>query len=239
MSTVRGLRPRETGHEMALGRSLRVFRNRAGREDPEIDEQAVDLTVRAVEGPEIEFAAYAEDCRIFGFFRHSAERLSDALNGATEYLLTDVLIVPLAGGPTSERKELAVLRHELLAVRAIGARGNGSRRLRTRAAPITVKMGPYTLHGYCHGPPGGDPIAAIRRRRPMVPLTDAWIEYLSAGVSHRARVGPLIFNRDAADWVALAKDEAVRMPDLPAESRMDPHAKDMTGYITTGPLSSW
>ena len=30
--------------------------------------------------PEVEFAGYAEDCRIFGFWRHDAERLSDALN---------------------------------------------------------------------------------------------------------------------------------------------------------------
>jgi len=183
--------------------------------------------------PEVEFAAYAEDRRIFGFWRHAAERLSDALNEHQEYLLHDVLIAALETGRTSEARELLVRRDELLAVRATGPRGNLVRRTRTRPSPITLQTGPYTIHGYFHGPPGADPLQQIRRRKPMVPLTEAWIEYQADGEVHRARVGVIIVNREVLDWVRLSHDDEVRLPDLPAESAIDPHAKDLTGYILT------
>lgn len=184
-------------------------------------------------GPEVEFSAYAEDCRIFGFWRHGAERLSDALNAHETYLLHDVLIAALADGRTQELRELRVERDELLAVRAAGPRGNAARRSRVRPAPLTLQAGPYTIHGYLHGPPGADPLLNIRRRKPMVPLTEAWIEYAAGGELHRGRVGVIIVNHDAADWVSISRDDEVRSPGLPAESAIDPHAKDLTGYIFT------
>ncbi len=182
--------------------------------------------------PEVEFAAYTADCRIFGFWRHGAERLSDALNETDSYLLHDVLVATLDDGRTIEAKELLVHRDELLGVRAAGPRGNAARRPRVRPSPITVGIGPYTVHGYLHGRPGADPLQQIRRRPPMVPLTEAWIEYAAAAELHRVRVGVLIVNHDAADWVRLSRDEEVRLP-LPVETALDPHAKDLTGYILT------
>ena len=182
---------------------------------------------------EVEFAAYAEDCRIFGFWRHDAERLSDALNANEEFLLHDVLLAALHDGHTSDAREFLVRRDELLAVRGAGPRGNIARRARTRASPITLQTGPYTIHGYLHGPPGADAVRQILRRKPMVPLTEAWIEYLAGGELHRARVGPIIVNHEILDWIRHSRDEEVSMPDLPAESAIDPHAKDLTGYITT------
>src|SRR5690606_9387347 len=122
--------------------------------------------------PEVEFAAYAEDCRIFGFWRHGAERLSDALNEQDEYGLHDVLVAALDDGRGTELRELQVRRDDLIAVRAAGARGNPERRSRVRPSPITLKAGPYTIHGYVHGPPGADPLIQMRRRKPMVPLTE-------------------------------------------------------------------
>lgn len=184
-------------------------------------------------GPEVEFAAYAEDCRIFGFWRHGAERLSDALNEHETYLLHDVLIGALDDGRTQELRELLVGRDELLAVRAAGPRGNAARRSRVRPSPLTLRVGPYTIHGYLHGPPGADPLLNLRRRKPMVPLTEAWIEYEAGGALHRGRVGVIIVNHDAADWVRISRDDEVRLPGLPAESAIDPHAKDLTGYIHT------
>ncbi len=183
--------------------------------------------------PEVEFAGYAEDCRIFGFWRHDAERLSDAVNAHEEYLLHDVFLAALHDGHTIDARELLVRRDELLAVRGAGPRGNVARRTRTRASPIILQTGPYTIHGYLHGPPGADAVRQIRRRRPMVPLTEAWIEYPAGGELHRARVGPIIVNHEAFDWIRPSRDEEVRMPDLPAESVIDPHAKDLTGYILT------
>ena len=182
---------------------------------------------------EVEFAAYAEDCRIFGFWRHDAERLFDALNAHEEYVLQHVLLAVLDDGHTSEARELLVRRDELLAIRAAGPRNNLARRTRTRPTPVTLQTGPYTVHGYLHGPPGADAVRQINRRRPMVPLTEAWIEYPAGGSLHRARVGPIIVNHEILDWIRHSRDEEVHMPGLPAESTIDPHAKDLTGYILT------
>ena len=182
---------------------------------------------------EVEFAAYAEDCRIFGFWKHDAERLSDALNAHDEYKLEHVLLAALDNGQTSEARELLVRRDELLAIRAAGPRGNVARRSRTRPSPVTLKTGPYTIHGYLHGPPGADAVRQINRRRPMVPLTEAWIEYPAVGSLHRARVGPIIVNHEILDWIRPSRDEEVQTPGLPVERAIDPHAKDLTGYILT------
>lgn len=182
---------------------------------------------------EVEFSAYAEDCRIFGFWRHDGERLSDALNATDEFLLHDVLLSALEDGRTTDAREFLVQRQEILAVRGAGPRGNVARRARTRPTPVTLQTGPYTIHGYLHGPPGADAVRQIRRRKPMVPLTEAWIEYLAAGSLHRARVGPIIVNHEAFDWIRHSRDEEVSTPSLPAETTIDPHAKDLTGYITT------
>lgn len=182
---------------------------------------------------EVEFAAYAEDCRIFGFWRHDAERLSDALNAHDEYMLQHVLVAALDDGHTTEARELLVRRDELLAIRAAGPRGNLARRSRTRPSPVTLQTGPYTIHGYLHGPPGADAVRQITRRKTMVPLTEAWIEYPVGGSLHRARVGPIIVNHDVLDWIRHSRDEEVHMPGLPVETTIDPHAKDLTGYILT------
>ena len=98
---------------------------------------------------------------------------------------------------------------------------------------MTLKTGPYTIHGYLHGPPGADAVRQINRRRPMVPLTEAWIEYPAVGALHRARVGPIIVNHEILDWIRPSRDEEVHMPGLPAEKTIDPHAKVLTGYILT------
>ena len=197
------------------------------RPEPEIEPEVAPTPT------EVEFAAYAEDCRIFGFWRHDAERLSDALNEHDEYHLHDVLLAALGDGHTNDQRELLVRRDELLAVRGAGPRGNPARRARTRPSPITLQTGPYTIHGYLHGPPGADAVRQINRRRPMVPLTEAWIEYPTAGGFHRARVGPIIVNHETLDWIRHSRDDEVHMPGLPVESTIDPHAKDLTGYILT------
>ncbi len=99
--------------------------------------------------------------------------------------------VALEDGRSIPAQELWVAREELLAVRASGPRGNPGRRSRTRPYPVMLQSGPYRIHGYLHGPPGADPIRQLARRKPMVPLTEAWIMYQAAGQEHRARGAPL------------------------------------------------
>lgn len=187
------------------------------------------MGLAAVEREE-EFAAYTEDCRIFGFVRHRAERLSDHLNAATSVRLESVLLVALDDGRTVEAREMTVERDELLAVRAAGPRGNAARRSRTRPSPIILKTGPYIIHGYLHVRPGSDPVQHLRSRRAMVPLTGAWIEYQAVGDHHRARIGTIIVNRELIDWADRSRDEDVRIQ-LPVETSIDPRAKDMTGHV--------
>jgi hypothetical protein len=182
-------------------------------------------------GPEIEFAGYAEDCRVFGFLRLTGDRMTDLLNDESTYRLTDAMLVRLDTGAATQVTDLTVHRDEILAVRASGPRGDPERRSRRRPYPMTLQTGPFTVHGYVHGIPGGDPIREVRRRPPMVPFTEAWIEYVSGGQHHRARVGTVIVNREAWDWIRVSRDEEIRLPDLPAETKPDPMAKDMTGYI--------
>jgi hypothetical protein len=179
---------------------------------------------------EVEFSAYTADCRVFGFLHLGAERLSDALNELDEVHLDSVLLVALEDNRAIEVRDLVVARDELIAVRASGPRGNAARRVRTRPSPVAVQAGPYMVRGYVHGPPGGDPLRRFRSQRPMVPLTEAWIEYEAGGSPHRARVGPLIVNTAFVDWVERAKETDVRV-DLPVEMRIDPRAKDMTGHV--------
>jgi len=179
---------------------------------------------------EIEFSAYTEDCRVYGFLKLEAERLSNALNTREQFELSSVLLVALEDSRAVELNRLVVTRDELVAVRASGPRGNPQRRSRRRPAPVGMRAGPYLIHGYLHTPPGSDPLQEFRRRKAMVPITEAWIEYSAGGLPHRARVGTVIVNRDFVDWIDHAKDAEVRK-DLPAEMRVDPRAKDMTGQI--------
>ena len=210
-----------------------LFR-RLGRPDPpDVDEpQADPLPPISPLQREEEFAAYTEDCRIFGFIQLDSERLTDTLNEREEFRLDSVLLVALDDGRAVEARELVVRRDEVLAIRAGGPRGNMARRSRTRPSPVILKIGPYTIHGYLHVPPGADPLQHIRHRKPMVPLTSAWIEYRANGEDHRARIGTIIVNRQLVEWVDRSRDEDVRM-DLPVEQRYDPRAKDMTGYVRT------
>lgn len=204
-----------------------------GRQPVEASPEPARFATLAREPIEIELAAYAEDCRIFGFVDLDADRLTDYLNQREQFELRDVLLVALEDGRASEAKNLMVERHELLAVRGSGPGGNPNRRGRTRPYPMTLRTGPYTIHGHLHGLPGADPLKALRLRPTMVPLTESWIEYLADDDAHRARVGTIIVNREVIDWIRVSTADELRLPNLSVETKPDPHAKDLTGYIRT------
>jgi hypothetical protein len=180
--------------------------------------------------PEVEFVAYADDCLLSGHVRLAADRLSDMLNAHDEYLLVDVLVERLDDSPAIEVKEVLVERDELLLVHATGPRGDQGRRRRTRVHPVAMQMGPYHVRGYVHTVPGGDPLTSIRRRKAMVPLTEAWIEYTAGGTRQRRRVAALVVNREQIDWIVNAADEEIEYPDLPV-APSGPLLKDFTGEL--------
>ena len=180
-------------------------------------------------GRELEFVAYGEDCVLSGFVRMNAERLSDMLNAHDEYLLTDVLLERLDDGGTTDVKEVLVHRAEVLLIHATGPRGSASQRRRTRAHPVALRVGEYSIRGYLHALPGADPIQEIPRRETMIPLTDAWIEYQSGAERHRRRVGTVVLNRERIAWIVPATIEEVEMPDTPLKADRGSRLKGFTG----------
>ena len=78
---------------------------------------------------------------------------------------------------------------------------------------LALKMGPYHVRGYFHALPGADPVVAIRRRKAMVPLTDAIVEYTINGDRRETRVDTLIVNREQIDWVEVATPAHVEFAD--------------------------
>lgn len=215
----------------SIGHRLRVvFGRPAARTEP-IDEGPRSM---ARSTKQVEFVAYGEDCVLSGMVRMDADRLTDMLNDHDEYLLVDVLVEGLTDERSVEVTEVLVRRDELLLVHAAGPRGNQDRRRRTRSHPVAIQAGPYHLRGYLHVLPGADPVQAIRRRKVMVPLTDAWIEYPSISGGQRRRVGTVVVNREQIDWIVPAVDDEVEMPDLPLSADQGRLVKDFTGALFDG-----
>jgi hypothetical protein len=180
---------------------------------------------------EVEFVAYAEDCILSGMVRMAADRLTDMLNEHDEYVLVDVFVEGLAGDRAVEVSEVVVRRDELLLVSAAGPRGDQGRRHRTRSHPVALQVGPYLVHGCLHALPGADPIRAIQRRKSMVPLTDARVEFPAATGRPRLRLGTVMVNREQVDWIAPAVGADVELPDLPPTGKHGPMVKDFTGAL--------
>jgi hypothetical protein len=185
---------------------------------------------------EHEFIAYAEDCLLVGHIRLGAARLTDLLNDHDEYELVDVEVIAIGADRAIDVTTAVVNRDEILLVHATGPRGSRERRTRTRQHPVAMQLGPYHVRGYIHALPGSDPIASFRHRKPMVPLTDAWVEYQDGKVRQRRRVATLVVNRHQVDWVVEAVDDEVEMPDIPLTAEKGTLAKDFTGSLF-GPSS--
>jgi hypothetical protein len=178
--------------------------------------------------PQIEFVAYTEDRRLFGRIALAEGRLTDMLNAIGELELVDIAVESLASGEITETRSLVVGRDEILVVHATGPRGDPGLRTSSRSHPIVVKSGPYRIEGDLHVLPTSDPFVAMRRRPPMVPLTNGVIEYEVAGEPVTRKVETLLVNHAAMDWAVPANDE-VRV--LTAPLTHDVHAKDYSGEL--------
>lgn len=210
----------------SLGRRLHLQFAR-----PVADEAAdADALANEPDGVEVEFVAYGEDSLLSGRLILAGERLTDMLNAHDEYLLTDVQCERLDDGTVLEVHEVLVPREELLLVQAAGPRGNLGRRTRTRPTPVLVQSGPYQIRGNLHSLPGADPLANLRRRKPMVPVTDAWIDFELGGRHLSRQLEVLIVNRELIDFVALAAASKIELPTMPTRKggRL---LKDMTGHV--------
>ena len=165
---------------------------------------------------QLEFVAYGEDCILSGRAVLDSDRLTDMLNDHDEYAVSG-LSVQRFDDPTPFEldDEIVVPRDEIILVQATGPRGDAARRHRTMPQFLALKMGPYKVRGYFHALPGADPVVAIRRRKTMVPLTDAKIEYAMHGSRREVKVDTVIVNRDQIDWVEIMLPNQVEFPEGP------------------------
>lgn len=155
------------------------------------------------DAPLIRFAAYVAHRRVFGWVRLHEDRLTDLLNAHDELHLVDVGLESLPNGWPGTVDEVILPRDELIAVQASGPRGDPGLRRATRAHPIAIRSGRYLVGGYLHVPNGTDPLEGAQSRPPMIPLTDASIEYWVGNRREHQASGTIIVNRERADWIRL------------------------------------
>lgn len=151
--------------------------------------------------PEVDFVAYTSDERLSGRVRLNSARLSDMLNGYDEYVLVDALAERLPHGGSLVVSEILLLRKELPLVHAAGPRGDRTLRIPTQRHKIVLRSGRYLVSGRLHSEPGEDPLSSLRARRPMVPLTDATIEFRRGAEIVAEPIGTIVVNRELVDWV--------------------------------------
>jgi hypothetical protein len=161
---------------------------------------------------EVDFVAYGVDCVLSGRAVLDGDRLTDMLNDHDEYVLIDVTVERFDGGPSITVPEVVVPRDELWLIHATGPRGDSGRRHRTAQQHVALKVGPYSVRGFYHALPGSDPATAITRRKPMVPITRARIEYEIGGETREVLVDAVIVNRYQVDWIEATEPDRGEFP---------------------------
>src|SRR5439155_16102558 len=147
-----------------------------------------------------------------------ASRLSDMLNAHDEFILVDALAERLPHGGSLVVHEILVRRNELPIVHALGPRGDRTLRIPTQRHRIVLRAGRYLVSGRLHSGHGEDPLASLRARRPMVPLTDATIEFRRGTEVIQEPTGTIVVNREHVDWVreGLPQPDGAEVPWVPA-----------------------
>ena len=185
-------------------------------------------TLEPLPVPLVEVTFYAHDCVAFGRLALTASRVTDLMNDGAEFELVDTFLQALDDSRGLQVRTIMVTRDEIFAVGVTGPRGDLTRRTRTRQIPVELHVGRYDVSGNIHVIPGTDPIIGFRRRRVMVPLTEATIEFDTPDGGRLSRFGTILVNRDLTDWIAPARRSDVRPPELIPELQGLGLAKDFT-----------
>jgi hypothetical protein len=188
-------------------------------------------TLEAPPVPIVELTIYADDAVAFGRVALTADRVTDLMNDCTEFEFVDTFLQSLDDSHGLLVRTVVVAREEIFAVAVAGPRGDPARRTRTRPIPVELRVGRYDVSGNIHVVPGTDPIIGFRRRRMMVPLTEATIEFDSPDGRQHSRSGTILVNRDLTDWIAPASRSDVRPPELVPELQGRGLAKDFTPQL--------
>ncbi len=189
-----------------------VLRQTDGQDVAGGDPAGLDGTAgrRGAQLPEIEFVAFAAHGRLSGWIRLDRARLTDMLNDHEEFRLERVLAEHLPDGASRVLRAVLIHRHELPVVFAGGPRGDRALRTETVARSITLKLGQYLVTGDVHTTPGLDPLRHFRRRPPMVPLTDAVLEYTGPRGPVQEFADTVVVNRDLMAWMRRTETGVAR-----------------------------
>ena len=148
----------------------------------------------------IDFTGFAGDCLINGRLDLRAPRLTDQLNADPLVHLVEVTLEDLGNGQLISTPDFTIERSQLCAVRATGPRGSRALRIATAPHRLRAQIGPYTVLGRLHEPPGVDALATFTQRDLMVPLTDATIAFMVGGILDVRDWSTLVINRELASW---------------------------------------
>lgn len=181
--------------------------------------------------PLVGLTVYSGDSLAFGHLALSADRVTDLMNDHETFEFVDTSLQSLDDGHELSVRDVVIAREEIFAVAVSGPRGDPIRRTRTRPIPVELRLGRYDVSGNIHVVPGTDPIANFRRRKVMVPLTEATIEYDSPAGRVLSRFQTILVNRLLTDWIAAASRSDVRPPDLVPEFEGRGLAKDFTSQL--------
>ena len=167
----------------------------------------------------VDLTGFAGDCLISGRLELRAGRVTDQLNAEDTLHLADVLLEGLVDGRQVSSPTFSISRADLCAVKAGPPRGSRAHWTPTEPHRLQAAIGPYTVLGRLHAPPGREAISSLVERDLMVPLTDATIAYLIAGILEVRDCPTLIINRELASWLRDAEADPVGPPTLvPVES---------------------
>ena len=194
--------------------------------------QALTMTAEAspepVAIPLVELTIFSGDSLAHGQLALSARRVTDLMNDHEAFEFVDTSLKSLDDGHHLTVPAVTIAREEIFAVAVSGPRGDPVRRTRTRAMPIELHIGRYDVTGNIHAMPGTDPIASFRRRKVMVPLTEATIEYDSSAGRIRSHFNTILINSLLVDWIAAATRSDVRPPELKPDLSGRSLARDFT-----------
>jgi hypothetical protein len=155
----------------------------------------------------IDFTGFAGDCLINGKLDLRAPRLTDQLNADPLVRLVDVELEDLENARRISAPDFTIERSQLCAVRVTGPRGSRALRVETTPHRLRAQIGPYTILGRLHQPPGTDPLTSLEQRDLMVPLTDATIAFMVGGVLDVRDWPTLVINRELASWFRAADED--------------------------------
>ena len=178
--------------------------------------------------PLVELTIFSGDSLACGQLALSARRVTDLMNDHEAFEFLDTSLKSLDDGRELTVPAVTIAREEIFAVAVSGPRGDPVRRTRTRPMPIELHLGRYDVTGNIHAVPGTDPIASFRRRKVIVPLTEATIEYDTSAGRIRSHFTTILVNSLLADWIAAATRTDVRPPELIPELSGRGLARDFT-----------